>query len=119
MSEAPLYSLNYIKELSSGNDEFVAEMIGIFIMQTPEILSSLKQAYNDCEYEKVKFYSHKLKSSISIFEINTLQDKLILTEKAAIENPSQEILKPLVNTIVNTCEQVMTGLKAELSVMTK
>ena len=119
MSDTPLYSLNYIKELSSGNNEFVAEMIGIFIAQTPEILSNLQKAYSDREYEKVKFFAHKLKSSASIFEIGSLQDKLVLTEKSAVDNPTPEKLEPLVNNIVTTCENVIDGLKAELSVLAK
>lgn len=68
--------LSYLMELSNGNPEFEKEMIKLFIHQVPKEMINLHKAFEDHEYQKICDISHKLKSSVDIFDRKDLSGHL-------------------------------------------
>ncbi|AHF14149.1 chemotaxis protein CheY [Niabella soli DSM 19437] len=58
--------LSYLKEISSGNKEFEKEMIGLLLMEVPEQVTQLQEAFANRDFPAIKVYTHKLKSLVPI-----------------------------------------------------
>jgi HPt (histidine-containing phosphotransfer) domain-containing protein len=75
------YDLTYLKEVSKGNDDFMLEMIDLFLTKTPETLYILETAINDMNWDQAGFYAHKLKATYAYMVMHNLKDILIKIEK--------------------------------------
>lgn len=82
--------LNYLRNMSAGNKELVAEMIDIFANQVSEFVNEMEANYASGEFEKLGKLAHKAKSSISIMGLNDLAADLKKFEKIAKQGIEQE-----------------------------
>jgi HPt (histidine-containing phosphotransfer) domain-containing protein len=74
MSEYSAPDLTYLKELSGGNEEFLKQIITIFLEDTPDMLNKIKDGISSGNLEQVRFYSHKLVSQLPMVGINDAVD---------------------------------------------
>jgi HPt (histidine-containing phosphotransfer) domain-containing protein len=77
------YDLTYLKEVSKGNDDFMLEMIDLFLTKTPETLLILEAAINDMNWDQTGFYAHKLKATYAYMGMHDLKEILVKIEKNA------------------------------------
>ncbi len=68
--------LSKLKNLAEGSPDLEAEIIDIFIEETPVDLKMLEEAINETDYDNIRAISHKLNSSFTTIGIN---DKEILS----------------------------------------
>jgi HPt (histidine-containing phosphotransfer) domain-containing protein len=97
--------LTYLSELAEGNQEFIKEVLEIFIKEVPEDLEALQQAIKEAEYRQIKDISHKLKSSIILTGLGSLRPYLQEMERLALQSAGlNEIKKEFahVNAVFNT-----------------
>jgi HPt (histidine-containing phosphotransfer) domain-containing protein len=78
--------LNYLEELSNGNNEFIIEIINIFIQQVPEFISNMNKFLEDGNYESLSREAHTAKSSALIFNLEETAEILKTIEITASEN---------------------------------
>ena len=83
--------LNYLEELSNGNNEFIFEIINIFIHQVPEFISNMNKFLKDGNYESLSREAHTAKSSALIFNLQETADVLKKIEITANENNKNTI----------------------------
>ena len=95
MNTSKITDLTYLKDISKGNEDFVKEMIGIFLNETPEEIKRLEKAIDEVNFEKIKSISHHMKSTIPFMGL----DKYINHDIAQIENLALE--KKEIKTIQN------------------
>jgi HPt (histidine-containing phosphotransfer) domain-containing protein len=91
----------------------MTNMINIFVSEIPIMLKSLNENAASRNYEELKFYAHKLKSSIDLFQINGLQDDIRTLEKLATELNDIPALEKYVNDITATLENVLLEIQKE------
>jgi HPt (histidine-containing phosphotransfer) domain-containing protein len=75
-------NLDYLVELSKGNNNFVKEMIGIFLSENSGELAEFEKSIREKDYDAIKALAHKLRSTIPYIGL----DKLIEKEVTEIEN---------------------------------
>lgn len=105
------YNLIKIKAFIGDDDMVMDKMIGIFLENSPIILSKILEGLESKDYDQVSFYAHKLKSSIDNFSIHQLTDEIRLIEKYAKEKSSLEDLPTLVNKLKIILDDVMKEIK--------
>lgn len=59
-------NLDFLQEMSGGDNEFVIEILEIFISDAPLTLDSIKKGIEESDFASVKTSVHKLKSSIKV-----------------------------------------------------
>ncbi len=107
------YNLTKIRAFI-GEDEMVMDkMIGIFLENSPIMISKLEEGLEQEDYEQVNFYAHKLKSSIDNFSIIELTDDIRLIEKYAKEKSSLDKLPSLVKNLKLVLEAVIKEIKTD------
>ena len=104
---AKLFDLDKLKVISRGNDSFVIKMTTLFVDTMPDMLQQMEQAYNNKNYETIAEATHRIKSSIHIMCITSLDKDLEVLEDckrtkysdAQISNHIQH-LKMVINEVI-------------------
>lgn len=87
--------LSYLMDLSNGNVDFEKEMISLFVHQVPKEMLNLHSAFNEHEFNKITEISHKLKSSVDIFDFKDISDhlKAIMNDAKSCSITEQTLVK--------------------------
>ncbi|WP_316796675.1 ATP-binding protein [Pedobacter agri] len=112
--EQPLYSLEGLREISKGREDFVTKMIELFCKQMPVANNELAEALNVKDFNALSLISHKLKSTIDNLRILSIQRVIRDIETLSNSNISIEDLKFMVDTVIKTIDQVVNELEKEL-----
>lgn len=84
-------NLDYLKKLSKGNEQFVKEMIRIFLEENPGEIITLGKAIEQRDFDLINSAAHKLRSTVPFVGI----DKMIAGDISEIEHLAQNKAKPL------------------------
>lgn len=109
------YNLKHVKLFLGEDKQQLDNMITIFLSETPLMLTDLNINLNEKNYDEVKFYAHKLKSSIDLFQINGLQNDIRTLEQLATEQKDIPDIEKYVNAITSTLEDVLVEIKNEIN----
>ena len=102
--------LNYLEELSNGNNEFIIEIINIFIQQVPEFISNMNKFLEDGNYESLSREAHTAKSSALIFNLEETAEILKTIEITASENNTDNL-----PALINKADTGLTAACRELT----
>lgn len=79
--------LSYLKDVSSGSNEFMIEMIDLFLAQTPEYFENLAQFIKDENWVKVGELAHKIKPTLAFMGADAAKETM-----AEIENKARNLI---------------------------
>ena len=58
-----MINLDNLKSLSKNNHAFIREILEVYLMNTPKDVESMESAVESGDFEMVRYFAHKLKSS--------------------------------------------------------
>ena len=64
-------NLDYLKQLTKNNSGTMAEMIEIYLEETPSLINAMKQAIDNKDWESLRIAAHSIRPSFSMMGINT------------------------------------------------
>ena len=112
---AATYSLNYLKELSSDNEEFINSSLELFISSVSERLTDMQKALSESNYKKVSKIAHNIKPSFAMIENeagSVLCDSLA---HSVTENDIPFMVKRLNNLFVELKKQMSADFQSHKS----
>ena len=112
LSEKP-YQLSYLQELE--DDDYMIEVLQIFLKSTPEALGAMKQQYLQENWDGVYKHAHKLKSSLGILQMTALAERITEIEILARERTYAERIPLLVKQAIDQYNLISPLLEAELN----
>ena len=69
----PEFNTKYLEEVSGGNQQFILEMLQIFLSRTPEVFEILRKSVQEEDWETIGFYAHKLKATYAYVGLEELK----------------------------------------------
>ena len=93
--EELIYDFAYLNELTNDNEEFIREMIDLFIEQSESEMALLKKAVQETDFEEIETVSHRLKSSFQFFMIR--DEQLLSRLEQAGRNKHGERLQEMID----------------------
>ena len=72
MSQKKYTNLDYLKEITGGEDEILKEFITMFFEQLPEFKIGLQEHLKNKKYKELGELAHKAKSSVMTFGMDDL-----------------------------------------------
>lgn len=108
-----LYDLKELELLASDNKEFIKEMIDVFIEETPDELSRIRNGILNNDYEIIYQTSHKLKSSYDVVGYKNIT-YLKEIEKMSQNKDSTEDINHVFEKLVSETTEIIKGLNEEL-----
>ena len=109
-----LYDLGQVKLFLGDDKQQLGNMISIFVSETPTMIQALNENMENKNLEEVRFYAHKLKSSIDLFQINGLQQDIRDLEKLAMEKNDVTSIQQYVSDITISLESVIEEIQKEV-----
>ncbi len=109
--QVSIIDLTYLKSLPGANDEFVKEMIDIFIEDTPKELDKIAKAIGDQDFAAIKRIAHKLKTSVSFMGLNQIVPLLKEMEAKGIAEQEMNDIINLFSTVEKTCNNAIKELR--------
>ncbi len=114
ISKQKLYSLDLLNVTAGGNKDFIQKMVALFVNTFPEYMQSLHDAIKQENWKEVKFYAHKMKSTIDLLGISSLKAEIRQLEHDAEQLQNLAKLPALENKIRLVLETVLIQIKDEL-----
>lgn len=74
--------LSFLYEIADGSDEFIVDSIGMFLDQTPQLLTVIEAAINAQDWLVAAQSSHKLKPNLGFFGMPWSQETIQQVEIA-------------------------------------
>ncbi len=106
-----IIDLTYLNTLAKGNQEFVSEMIRIFMQQTPAALQSIKTSLDNKDWKSVRALAHKMKPSFAFMGIHSLKDVIHSIEEFADKEHNTEQIPILISTLELICNKALAELE--------
>jgi HPt (histidine-containing phosphotransfer) domain-containing protein len=75
--------LSYLRDVSSGSNEFMVEMIDLFLDQTPAYFEQLNQFVNEENWPKVAEIAHKIKPTLTFMGADAARESMAEIESNA------------------------------------
>ena len=116
MGEDKLYNLSTVKEFVGDDQEQINGLVIIFVEDVPEMLKNLNESLEESNMDNLKFYAHKLKSSIDLFQVNDLYDLIRDLEDNAKNETNKDLIPEQVETVNYVLQSVMAQLKSDFEV---
>lgn len=103
--------LTYLKQVSNGDNNFIIEMIDVYLRETPEAISNLENHLKNKEWQKFRAVTHKMKPSFSFFGLKELYATVDSMEEYADKEIHLELLPKLIVKVKQTCTKAMKELE--------
>ena len=102
-------SIEQLETISSGDNEFLKELIEIFLEQVPEYTSNMKKFFLEGNLTNLAKEAHTAKSSVLIFGMNNTGTSLKLIQSQAEDNNLEQL-----NTLIAKVESEMRNAAEQL-----
>ncbi len=109
MATKSIINLNYLEELSGGDQEFIKESIEMAIMLIPKRMARLEQAMQNADHEEVRQVAHKFKSTARMIGM-PIYEQLEEVETAARKKVAIKLLKPTIQKIITVSKEAVAHL---------
>jgi PAS domain S-box-containing protein len=109
-----LFNLDYLQQLSRGNDDFIKKLIRIFIEQTPPAVEQIKTAWNEGDWLTIKSAAHRIKPTIDNFGISDLKQDIRAIESLAGEGQAKPELESKIKRLDEIIRLVVEQLQNEI-----
>ncbi len=110
--------LTYLRDVSSGSNEFMIEMIELFLEQTPAYFEQLRQFIADENWSKVAEIAHKIKPTLAFMGANAAKESMAEIEASARNltntgsiGPAFELLHEFSGDLFNKLTEVKNELQ--------
>jgi PAS domain S-box-containing protein len=114
---AALYNLSYLEEME--DNEYVAEVLELFLSLTPQTLGEIKESTFQEQWSEVYKKAHSLKSSLGILQMNTLLHTVTEIETKAKTQKETDIIENLLHHATQQYKLIKPMLEAELETTRK
>ncbi len=87
-------NLDYLIKLSKGNEQFVKEMIRIFLEENPGEITTLENAIREEDYALINSAAHKLRSTVPFVGIDKeIADDISEIEQLALDKSGNSLFE--------------------------
>jgi CheY-like chemotaxis protein len=108
------YNLDYLRNISGNNTEFIQEMITTFLQTLPGILLEMKDATDAKAWEKLSRLAHQIKPSFTLMGLDCLRATILFIEENGKGRTRLEELPAVIEDFTKKCEIVIQELSKEV-----
>jgi PAS domain S-box-containing protein len=110
--------LTYLKKLANGSNDFIAQMLTLFIEQTPEAIGKLEKHLQEHNWDALSKVAHKMKPSVMFVGLKEIEKDIKSVEDYASEVSHTEELPGMIAHIKTVCNEALDELRAEIEHLT-
>ncbi len=104
------YNLDYLKEVSGNNQDFIQEMVNTFVTTLPQTLFELTEASENADWDKLSRLAHQIKPSFTLMGLESLRIKIVQIEESGKTRTKLDLLPEMVEDFVKHCNYAIDEL---------
>lgn len=109
-----VYDLSYLKEVSSGHNKFVVEMVENILSQVPESVAGMERLLTDGKFDELRKLAHKTKPSFRYVGISSAEEFFIYLENINLEEPQTGKIAEAISSIKSIFNTAAEALNLEV-----
>lgn len=113
------YNLDYLKELASGDEAFMNEMIGYFIENTPKVIADLDLNLSETDWKNFRFHIHKFAPNLSMVGMAELVPVASHLEHLSATETELDTIPPIYAGFRENLQIALAELKSDFDHMPK
>ena len=102
--------LSYLRDVSSGSNEFMIEMIELFLEQTPAYFAQLDQFIFEENWARVAEIAHKIKPTLAFMGADAAKESMAEIESNARSLTNTDSIAPAFKSLYVFSEDLYTKL---------
>ena len=106
--------LTYLREISDNNDEFIIQIIEMFLQKTPEALEEMNASFKQQNWKELRMIAHRIKPSFNYVGASTIQKKLALIENYSESQSNLDKIEDLIHEVEDSSRSVFSELEVQL-----
>ena len=111
-------NLEYLKTRTKSNANLMSEMISLYLIQTPTIISAIKQSFDEKNWPLLSAAAHKIIPSFSIMGISSdVEDLAKKIQEYASKEKHLDKIEDLIIELEECCVQSCDELEEELEII--
>ena len=115
MQQYKLYDLDLINTMTRGNAEKTRNMIRVFTEQTPQMVTKMKQAFDQKNFQTLNEVAHKLKPTMNYYGVPSLAEDLRLIENLSAEKPGSHLIEGALRHVEQLTEMVVNEMQCDFA----
>jgi len=112
-NKSRLYNLEKLYSIESKDDNFIKEVVILFVNTIPFISEELVKAANEKKWDQVYFLAHKVKATIDLLNIESLQKEIRFVEESAKSKIHLERISDNANFIDSIIKECVQEIKED------
>ena len=110
-----IYSLDKIKEMADGDEDFINSVILVFLEEVPQDLESLEQALNTSNFEQVYQLAHKIKPNVDLLGMEQTRAAALEIETLGKSAENMSEIQKVFPSLKKDIEQVVSELRNDFN----
>ncbi len=111
-----LYNLQYLEEISSGDHEFIIDMLNDFVKNTPNVLGEIDNCLSTSNWSQLYKTVHKFMPSFDFVGAENIRDDLRKLEQFTKTQTNLELINPLLLNIKAFCDDIILEIKSDFKI---
>jgi HPt (histidine-containing phosphotransfer) domain-containing protein len=109
------YNLAKVHALSEDDDDFVIQILQLFLTEVPEDLVHLDDAIEKKEYAEAHSFAHKMKPTIDLLGMNMTYEEILLIEDWAKRQGKRKEIKTVFQSVEQHIHKAMKEIRKDFS----
>jgi len=109
-----IYDLTEIREMSGNDQDFIKELIQLFVKNNIEYLQEINLANEQKDWAQVKFFAHKIKPSILVIHADILKQPILDLNEYAGKQINLEMIPELLDLLNEQLPNICASLENEI-----
>lgn len=110
-----IYSLDKVKEMAEGDEEFITSVISVFLEEVPQDLERLEKALSIRNYEQVYQLAHKIKPNVDLLGMEQTRAAALEIETLGRSEANMSEIQEIFPNLKKDIEQVVSELKKDFN----
>jgi len=110
-----IYSLDKIKEMADGDEDFINSVISVFLEEVPQDLEGLENALNSSNYEQVYQLAHKIKPNVDLLGMEQTRAAALEIETLGKSEANMSEIQSIFPNLKKDIEQVVSELRKDFN----
>ena len=111
-------NLDFLRQLTKNNPDMIAEMINVYLEETPQLLKAMKQSLEKKEWSDLRAAAHSIIPSFATMGMDEKYGEMAKEiQELAEKKEKPEEIKEKLSKLARICEDAYAELRQELTVL--
>ncbi|AEW87218.1 histidine kinase [Flavobacterium columnare] len=109
------YNLAKVYAISDDDDDFVRQIITLFVEEVPSDIKQIKEGIEDKDYVKTYGFAHKTKPTLDLLGMDAAKEEILLVEQWTRDQGKKKEIKEVYKSLKNRINAALEEVKKDFN----